>query len=208
MICFCLRTKFTTKDSYYYENRLLTFPSPTREGMGVSCYHVAHGIYDMGKSCTNRAEADAVVEEVLRRFRDPELSNFLIGIVTFNQAQQSLIEDLLDVAQADDPDHDLYFSEETEEPVFVKNLENVQGDERDVILSSICYGPDIRDKISMNYGPMNRDGGERRLNAAVTRAHREVRVFSTHEIIIIPFVFNFSFCPLSVHHFQFLLPLK
>jgi hypothetical protein len=64
------------------------------------------------------------------------------------------------------------------EPVFVKNLENVQGDERDVILFSICYGPDESGKVSMNFGPLNRDGGERRLNVAITRAKHEVLVFS------------------------------
>jgi hypothetical protein len=74
---------------------------------------------------------------------------------------------------------DAFFSEEAPEPVFVKNLENVQGDERDVILFSLCYGPDALGRVALNFGPMNRDGGERRLNVAITRARREVLVFST-----------------------------
>ena len=164
---------------HYYKNRLLTFPSPVREGMGVSWRHVPDGVYDKGKTRTNRAEATAVVNEVLRRLRDPELSAFTIGIVTFSQAQQVLIEDLLDNARAQDASLDGAFAEEESEPVFVKNLENVQGDERDVILFSICYGPDLHGKVAMNFGPMNREGGERRLNVAITRARREVCVFST-----------------------------
>ena len=169
----------TFSNYHYYKNRLLTFPSPALEGMGVSWRHVPSGVYDKGKSRTNRSEAEAVVEEILRRLRDDGLSKFTIGVVTFSQAQQTLIEDLLDAARAEDPELESYFSEDTEEPVFVKNLENVQGDERDVILFSICYGPDALGRVSMNFGPMNREGGERRLNVAITRARREVVVFST-----------------------------
>ncbi|MGH8545684.1 MAG: DUF3320 domain-containing protein, partial [Gammaproteobacteria bacterium] len=168
----------TFSNYHYYGNRLLTFPSPAL-GLGVSWRHVPHGVYDKGKTRTNRAEAQAVVKEILRRLQDPELANYSIGVVTFSQAQQTLIEDLLDAARAEVSEIDQHFAEDAEEPVFVKNLENVQGDERDVILFSICYGPDSIGRVSMNFGPMNRDGGERRLNVAITRARREVIVFST-----------------------------
>ena len=169
----------TFSNHHYYKNRLLTFPSPEREGMGVSWHHVEGGTYDKGKTRTNRKEADAVVAEVLRRLHDPVQSVYTIGIVTFSQAQQTLIEDLLDAARMKHPEIEPHFAEDALEPVFVKNLENVQGDERDVILFSICYGPDAFGKVSMNFGPMNREGGERRLNVAITRARREVKVFST-----------------------------
>jgi len=169
----------TFSNYHYYGNRLLTFPSAFMDGMGVTWRRVAAGVYDKGKSRTNRAEADAVVSEIVRRLRDPELSKLSIGVVTFSQAQQTLIEDLLDQQRIADPSLDRHFAEDAEEPVFVKNLENVQGDERDVILFSICYGPDAQGRVAMNFGPMNRDGGERRLNVAVTRAKREVVVFST-----------------------------
>lgn len=169
----------TFSNYYYYGNRLMTFPSSAREGLGVSWHHVPSGVYDIGKSRTNRAEAQEVVKEILRRLRDPEVARYSIGVVTFNQTQQTLIEDLLDAARAEDPQLDRYFAEDLEEPVFVKNLENVQGDERDVILFSICYGPDASGRVSMNFGPMNREGGERRLNVAITRARQEVIVFST-----------------------------
>lgn len=164
---------------HYYNNRLLTFPSPHRLGMGVSWRHVPEGVYDRGKSSTNLAEAECVVEDVLRRLRAAGRDAGSIGVVTFSEAQQRLIEDLLEQARRNDPAVDAFFAEDAPEPVFVKNLENVQGDERDVILFSICYGPDELGRVYMNFGPMNRDGGERRLNVAVTRARREVVVFST-----------------------------
>ena len=166
-------------NSNYYDNRLLTFPAPQTDALGVGWRSVPDGVYDKGKSRTNRAEAEAIVAEILRRLRDPALSGWSIGVVTFSVPQQTLVEDLLDEARRAFPDIEAFFSPDTVEPVFVKNLENVQGDERDVILFSICYGPDTSGRVSMNFGPLNRDGGERRLNVAITRARREVMVFST-----------------------------
>jgi very-short-patch-repair endonuclease len=163
---------------HYYGNRLLTFPSPF-EGKGVSLRMIADGTYDRGKSHTNRSEADAVVAEVVRRLCDPDLSRQSIGIVTFNVNQQMLIEDLLEEARSRYPSIDEYFSPSCPEPVFVKNLENVQGDERDVILFSVCYGQDSAGRVYANFGPLNNDGGERRLNVAVTRARQEMVVFSS-----------------------------
>ncbi|MCP3903423.1 MAG: DUF3320 domain-containing protein, partial [Planctomycetes bacterium] len=164
---------------HYYDNRLFTFPSPFRDGMGVSWRHVPGGVYDKGRSRTNRLEADEVVAEIVRRLRDPDLSRYSIGVVTFSIPQQRLIEDLLEKVRRDAPEIDVFFSDAVPEPVFVKNLENVQGDERDVILFSIGYGPDAQGRVSMNFGPMNRAGGERRLNVAITRSRTEVLVVST-----------------------------
>ncbi|MEM7264120.1 MAG: DUF3320 domain-containing protein, partial [Planctomycetota bacterium] len=168
---------------HYYDNRLLTFPAPTtpehNEHLGVSFRHIVDGVYDKGKSRTNPKEAEAVVAEVVRRLTDPDLARATIGIVTFSQPQQTRIEDLLEEARRAHPEIDPYFSTGREEPVFVKNLENVQGDERDVIFFSVCYGPDSHGKVSMNFGALNREGGERRLNVAITRARREVVVFSS-----------------------------
>jgi hypothetical protein len=78
-----------------------------------------------------------------------------------------------------DPSLEPYFSEMEREPLFVKNLESAQGDERDITYFSVTYGPDLSGAISMNFGPMNKDGGERRLNVAITRARHELRVFSS-----------------------------
>ncbi len=149
--------------------------------MAVSLRRV-DGQYDFGKSRTNRAEADAVVAEILSRLKDPVLSQLTIGVVTFSMSQQTLIEDLLDNAVRTNPEVEQFFNRETAprgERVFVKNLENVQGDERDVIMFSVCYGPNVQGKVSMNFGPLNRDGGERRLNVAITRAREEILVIST-----------------------------
>ena len=164
---------------HYYDNDLLTFPSPMREGLGVTWRHVPDGVYDRGKSATNRGEAQAVVAEIVRRVKLASPGIPSLGVVTFSQAQQTLIEDLLEETRRMDAQVDAAFAETSLEPIFVKNLENVQGDERDVILFSVCYGPDETGKVSMHFGPMNRDGGERRLNVAVTRARTEVLVFST-----------------------------
>ena len=166
---------------HYYENGLVTFPSAALmvEGRGVSWVHVAAGHYDKGKSRTNRAEAEAVVAETKRRLLDPATRDRSVGIVTFSVAQQTLIEDLFDAERRAEPELDRFFGAAVNEPVFVKNLENVQGDERDIMFFSICYGPDRFGRVAMNFGPLNRTGGERRLNVAVTRARFELVVFST-----------------------------
>ncbi len=165
---------FSNKE--YYDGRLLTFPSPDDQQSRVSLVHV-DGVYDKGGRRSNRAEAAAVVAEALRRLADDELSRRSIGIVSFSVAQQNLIEDLLIEQLAARPDLEAR-AYGGEEPIFVKNLENVQGDERDVILFSVGYGPDAEGKVSMNFGPLNNQGGERRLNVAVSRARHEMVVFS------------------------------
>ena len=166
---------------HYYANHLLTFPAANESvpWLGVKWRPVPAGHYDKGRSRTNRAEADAVVKEIVTRLLDPARRSASLGVVTFSQAQQRLVEDLLDVERARRPEIEPYFTKAVHEPVFVKNLENVQGDERDVMLFSICYGPDRTGRVSMNFGPLNRKGGERRLNVAITRARQLLLVFST-----------------------------
>jgi very-short-patch-repair endonuclease len=164
-------------NSEYYENKLYTFPSPQREP--AVQFRYVEGVYDRSGSRTNKIEAENVVDEVVRRLTDPALASLSIGIVTFNLPQQRLIEDLLDEARRRHPEIEPYFSPGTLEPVFVKNLENVQGDERDVIIFSIGYGPDATGRLTMTFGPLNRDGGQRRLNVAITRARQELLVFSS-----------------------------
>lgn len=161
----------------YYENRLLTFPSPDDLTSKVTFQYVP-GVYDKGHTRQNRAEAVAVVEEIKRRLSNPATAKQSIGVVTFNSNQQSLIEDLLGNLFDQEPALE-QIVEASDEPVFVKNLENVQGDERDVILFSVGYGADKTGKVSMNFGPLNREGGWRRLNVAVSRARYEMKVFST-----------------------------
>lgn len=164
---------------HYYGNRLHTFPSPADRSpdLGVTLRRVA-GVYDRGGARTNTVEARAVVDEVVRLLREPGASGS-IGVVTFNAAQQTLIEDLLDARRREHPELEPFFSRDAREPVFIKNLENVQGDERDAIIFSVGYGPDPTGRVSMNFGPINNPGGERRLNVAVTRARRRLIVFSS-----------------------------
>jgi DNA polymerase III delta prime subunit len=161
----------------YYGNRMLTFPSPDDMETKVSL-RLVEGIYGRGGTRTNEAEAKAVTDEIIRRLRDPETRGRSIGVVAFNKSQQEMIDDLLWSAIKDDDE--LYrAATEGNEPVFVKNLENVQGDERDVILFSVGYGPDSKGRVSSNFGPINKPGGGRRLNVAVSRARREMVVFSS-----------------------------
>ncbi|WP_459931932.1 DUF3320 domain-containing protein [Fundidesulfovibrio butyratiphilus] len=171
----------TFSNHRYYGGGLVTFPTPATTDRAIHFYHVPEGVYEKGGARVNRAEAKAVVEDIVKRLRDPAFNKdaLSLGVVTFNQEQQRLIEDLLEVERRKDPAVDAHFSEDRQEPVFVKNLENVQGDERDVILFSVTYGPDASGRVSMNFGPLNKSGGGRRLNVAVTRARQEMSVFST-----------------------------
>ncbi len=163
-------------NSMYYENRLCTFPSPDALESKVKLMLV-NGTYDRGFTKRNRKESEALVQEVVRRLSDPVLSRSSMGIVTFSSAQQSDIEKLLGkeliARKLDGAAYD------RDEPLFVKNLENVQGDERDVILFSVCYGPDSTGRVSLNFGPLNQVGGWRRLNVAVSRAREEMLIFTT-----------------------------
>ena len=169
----------------YYEGDLLTFPAPVTRDSAVSLKRVA-GSWSRGKSRTNQIEAEAIVSEVVRRLTDASLADAQghfpsIAVITLNAEQQGLIEDLLDKARAQNPAIEPYFAEDAAEPVVVKNLETVQGDERDVILLGIGYAPETPDAPSMpmNFGPLNRAGGWRRLNVAITRARREMLVYAS-----------------------------
>lgn len=161
----------------FYESKLYTFPSADDLTSHVT-YVKCEGSFDSGKSRTNEEEARLVTEELVRCSKDPEKSALTYGIVTFNIQQQGLIEDKIDEECRKDADFEKW-AFGREEPIFIKNLENVQGDERDVILFSVGYGPDSEGKLSMNFGPLNRDGGWRRLNVAVTRSRCEMKVFSS-----------------------------
>jgi very-short-patch-repair endonuclease len=168
----------------YYGGNLITFPaSETRDSAVI--WRKVDGIYAKGTGRTNQIEAKAIVDETMNRLLDPSFrdSKQTVGIITLNSDQQALIEDLLDAARRQHPEIEPYFDEAHHEPVFVKNLETVQGDERDIILLGIGYGPTEpgAGSMSMNFGPLNRDGGERRLNVAITRSRREMVVFTSFD---------------------------
>ncbi len=158
----------------FYENSLLTFPSPKNDIYAIS-YKEVKGTYERGRG-VNRQEAKEVVNEVIYRLKDKELRTHSIGIITFNEAQQNVIEDLLEKEMSK---NSLSNIEPGGEKIFVKNLENVQGDERDVILFSTTYGPDKNGTFSMNFGPLSLKKGERRLNVAISRSREEMIVFSS-----------------------------
>jgi very-short-patch-repair endonuclease len=162
----------------YYDSQLITFPSPVTDDVAVRLERVA-GVYDRGGSRTNRAEAEAVVLGIEQHYLDADLQQLTLGVVTFNQSQQALIESLLDARRRQSAQLDKAISAQSREPLFIKNLENVQGDERDIIFFSITYGPDAAGKVTMNFGPLNSEGGQRRLNVAISRARERVVIFST-----------------------------
>lgn len=162
----------------FYADRLVCPPSPSRAGgeFGLSFVHV-DGVYGRGRRRNNPAEAEAVVEAVLRHAREsPELS---LGVVALSVAQRDTIEDRVEFMRSRLPELDAFCGASRDEPFFVKNLENVQGDERDVILISIGYGRDANGYMAQSFGPVSGAGGERRLNVLFTRAKRQCRVFSS-----------------------------
>ena len=172
-------------NAMYYANSLCTFPSPDASKSRVKLVKVG-GMYMRGQTKCNRGETEALVAEIIRRLRDPVLSQKSMGVVTFSSAQQEDVERVLTAELIRCGLEGAAY--EREEPLFIKNLENVQGDERDVILFSVCYGPDANGKLSLNFGPLNRAGGWRRLNVAVSRAREEMLVFSS----ITPSMINLS----------------
>ena len=162
----------------FYENSLMVFPSPniSRESSGLRFHNLPDAVFDRGRSATNPREAEAVANAVMEHAaRNPELS---LGVVAFSVRQSQTIQDQLEMLRQQDPSREGFFAAHPEEPFFVKNLENVQGDERDVIFISIGYGRDANEQLSMNFGPLNNQGGERRLNVLITRAKQQCHVFT------------------------------
>ena len=169
----------TFSNKNFYDNTLVTFPSSTidHEGIGVDYYYV-DGLFDR-KSHTNRKEAEFIVDLIYKNI--DEYPNRSLGVVAFSVAQQDLIERLLSKRRQEDSSKEWFFKRDDEhkEPFFVKNLETVQGDERDTIIFSVAYGMDEQGRLLHNFGPLNRAGGERRLNVAVTRAKDNVQLVSS-----------------------------
>jgi very-short-patch-repair endonuclease len=161
----------------FYDNELILFPSPTKthRDLGVE-YRKIKGIYN-GR--VNVGEAEAVVNEAISFMNT--YPNRSLGIVTINQTQRELLVQEMDRVFARDRRAESYREkwEKTLEPFFVKNLENVQGDERDAIFISTVYGPNETGKVYQRFGPINSAAGHRRLNVLFTRAKEKVVVFSS-----------------------------
>ena len=162
----------------FYEDKLVCPPSPDRAGRetGLSFVYV-DGLYARGRKRNNPREAEAVAEQVLAHARShPDET---LGVVVLSVAQRDTIRNRLEFMRAEHPELEAFCNEGRDDAFFVKNLENVQGDERDVIFISICYGRDSGGYMSQNFGPVSSEGGERRLNVLFTRARKQCRVFAS-----------------------------
>ncbi len=162
----------------FYDGRLLTFPGATAEGsdVGVELIKV-DGVYRRGSTRDNAVEARKVIERVLHHRRHhPDLT---LGVVTFSSSQEDAIERELELRSAEYPELAGLRTEDRIGGFFVKNLENVQGDERDVIIFSVGYGPDEHGKFTLQIPHLSRSKSERRLNVAITRAKSRVEMVTS-----------------------------
>ena len=182
-------TLIAPANSFSYDNRLILFPHPHRSHpeLGIRYTHIANATTTTGK-VINALEAEAVAnrvrELVLREYAKPPKDRLTIGVVTMNMYQQECVMDLLEKMRQDDRRFDIamtaFASEQNEEPLFVRNLENIQGDERDIMILSCTYGPHTPGGTpTQRFGPLNREGGERRFNVLITRAKWRMEIFSS-----------------------------
>lgn len=165
----------------FYDNKLLLPPSVIAEragdGLGVVFHPTPSGHYERGRGAVNVIEADIVAAAVCdfaRRYPDKSL-----GVGTFSVRQRDVIRSRIDARRRDDPSIEPFFSQSKSTPFFVKNLESIQGDERDVIFISVGYGRDRDGRLTQSFGPINAVGGERRLNVLISRARERCEVFSS-----------------------------
>ncbi len=161
----------------FYENKLVVFPSPgSKHKMGLTFHHLPDAVYDRGKTRSNPKEAETVAEAVIQHaLLNPKQS---LGVIAFSTSQMQAIQTALELKRRKNLEVENFFRSHSDEPFFVKNLENVQGDERDVIFISIGYGRIDDGKVPMSFGPLNNEGGERRLNVLITRAKYRCEVFA------------------------------
>jgi superfamily I DNA and/or RNA helicase len=171
-------------NQHFYDNDLIIFPSPTNqnsEELGVKYNYIADGIYQSGaKRRYNKIEAEVVIEHIEQQMeRFPKRS---LGIGTFNITQRDVLRQMIDKIEKTNPQVANYIAKwrDTSEPFFIKNLESLQGDERDVIFISTTYGKDkITGRVMQRFGPINQDVGWRRLNVLITRAKQKMQIFTS-----------------------------
>lgn len=170
----------TFSNQNIYKNNLITFPSKVtmESDVGLEFVYVEDGYYESGGKSCNVKEAQKCTELVLQHILTHP--NRSLGIIAFSEKQQSAIMDCIHHFREHHPEFEYFFDESKDEPFFVKNLENVQGDERDTILFSICYAKEKgKDTMAMRFGPLGQVGGERRLNVAITRAKQNIKLVSS-----------------------------
>lgn len=159
-----------------YNNSLITFPSSMEKApdCGVEYIYVSDGVYERSGKRNNIIEAKKVADLVFEHYK--KFPNRSLGVVTFSEAQQQAIDVAIRQKRNQNAMYEQFFLEDRNEPFFIKNLENVQGDERDTIIFSIGYAKDSQGMMYMNFGPLSRDGGYRRLNVAITRAKYNIKL--------------------------------
>lgn len=167
-------------NQHFYDNDLIVFPSPTSindDGLGIKHTYIQNSVYQSG---INKLEAKVVVEHIERQMKlFPHKS---LGVGTFNTQQRDLIQQLLDEKEKINPHVANYLNrwKDNSEPFFIKNLESLQGDERDVIFISTTFGPDkLTGKVFQRFGPMTQKQGWRRLNVLITRSKQKMHVFTS-----------------------------
>lgn len=168
----------------FYDDGLVVFPSPSRDrdGLGLVYHRLKGAFYDRSKTRTNLVEAKAVAKAVMQHARAqmklPASERDTLLVVAFSVAQKDAIFDQVELMRKEDPTCEEFFAGSPHEPFDVKNLETVQGDERDVIYISIGYSRTVEGYLHLQFGPLNRDGGERRLNVLISRARKRCEVFT------------------------------
>jgi very-short-patch-repair endonuclease len=168
----------------FYDNDLIVFPSPTSissEELGVKHTFVEKGVYHSGSTARyNKEEAKVVVSHIEKQMKD--FSEKSLGVGTFNMTQRDLIQNMIDEKEKENPYIANYIAKwkDTSEPFFIKNLESLQGDERDAIFISTTFGKDKETgRVMQRFGPINLDNGWRRLNVLVTRAKQKIHIFTS-----------------------------
>jgi very-short-patch-repair endonuclease len=175
----------TVSNHLFYQDRLVVFPSPDRDRkkLGLVYRRLQDAPYDRSRTRTNPVEAKAVAAAVMAHARSqrqlPRARRDTLGVAAFSVAQMDAILNQVELLRRQDSSCEEFFSYPPHEPFFVKNLENVQGDERDVIFISVGYGRTVEGYLAMGFGPLNRTGGERRLNVLISRARKRCEVFTT-----------------------------
>ena len=185
----------------FYDNRLLIYPSPIdrAEHLGLQFTHLPDAVYDRGRSSVNRKEAKAVAEASLEHYRrSPDKS---LGVGTFGIRQQQAVLEEIELQIHLHPEMEDFFKSSRKEHFFVKNLETIQGDERDVIFISIGFGFDDSGRLNRNFGPLNQEGGERRLNVLISRSRERCVVFSNFRAKDLPLDATLPFGLRALHVF-------
>ncbi|MDY5455918.1 MAG: AAA domain-containing protein, partial [Bacilli bacterium] len=174
------RSLISLSNNEFYEGELKVFPSvyDSDPSKGLVFNYIKDSFYARGTTRVNKIEAKEVIKAVFEHAKNNR--DLSLGVASFSLAQQEELykEFEAQLKKCTDEEVKSFFTMHKDEPFFIKNLESVQGDERDVIFISIGYGYDEDGHITMDFGPLNKDGGERRLNVLITRAKVKCEVFS------------------------------